>query len=113
MMFEEKIETLSRQNDIQYAEKNNLITLKEDKEVSAYDIEALNFNWTYGTTCSDLFKCLSSYEREIIVLSYMKNMSEEDIAKIYGCCRASINKHKRNAIKKIQEKAERLNIIIK
>lgn len=110
-MFEEMIETSSRENDIKHAESHNIITLKEDKKISAYDIESLNFNWTYGTTCSELFKDLSSYEREIIVMSFMKKMSEEEIAKIYGCCRASINKHKRAAISKIQKKAERLNII--
>ena len=111
MMFEEMIETSSRQNDIQHAEQNNSITFKEDENISAYDIESLNFNWTYGTTCSELFKCLSSYEREIIILSYMKHMSEEEIAKIYGCCRASINKHKRIAVQKIEEHAKRLNIL--
>ena len=111
MMFEEMIETSSRQNDIQHAEQNNSITLKEDENISAYDIEALNFNWTYGTTCSELFKCLSSYEREIIILSYIKHMSEEEIAKRYGCCRASINKHKRAAVQKIEEQAKRLNIL--
>ena len=111
IMFEEMIETSSRQNDIQHAEQNNSITLKEDKNISAYDIEALNFNWTYGTTCSELFKCLSSYEREIIILSYIKHMSEEEIAKRYGCCRASINKHKRAAVQKIEEQAKRLNIL--
>ena len=38
-------------------------------------------------------------------------MSEEEIAKRYGCCRASINKHKRAAVQKIEEQAKRLNIL--
>ena len=37
--------------------------------------------------------------------------AEEEIAKRYGCCRASINKHKRAAVQKIEEQAKRLNIL--
>ena len=49
------------------------LTLKEQDSISAYDIDSLNFNWTNGVTCGELFKDLTPYEREIIILSFIKN----------------------------------------
>lgn len=106
--IQEMFETISRQNDIEHA---NTLTLKEQTTISAYDIESLNFNWTNGATCSELFKTLTPYEREIIVLSFIKNKTDIEIGIIYGCHRATINEHKKKAINKIKQRALELNII--
>lgn len=107
-LIEEMIDTTSRQNDI---EKANTLTLKEKETISTFDIEALNFNWTNGVTCSELFQDLTPYEREIIVLSFIKNKTDYEISIIYGCHRATINEHKKKAVNKIKSKALELNII--
>ena len=104
------INTTSRQKDI---EQSKTLTLKENNKISAYDIDSLNFNWTNGVTCSELFKSLTSYEREIIILSFIKNKTDIEIGNIYGCHRATINEHKKKAVKKIKEAAAKLNIISK
>lgn len=108
--IEEMINTTSRQKDI---EKSKTLTLKENNKISAYDTDSLNFNWTNGVTCSELFKSLTSYEREIIILSFIKNKTDIEIGNIYGCHRATINEHKKKAVKKIKEAAVKLNIISK
>ena len=107
-IMEEMLDIASRQNDIENA---NTLTLKEDEPISVYDIDALNFNWTNGVTCSELFADLTSYEREIIILSFIKNKTDIEIGLIYGCHRATINEHKKRAVNKIKAKALELNII--
>ena len=107
-IMQEMLDTASRQSDIENA---RTLTLREQEPISAYDIDSLNFNWTNGVTCSELFKTLTPYEREIIVLSFIKNKTDIEIGLIYGCHRATINEHKKRAINKIKEKALELNII--
>lgn len=106
--IQEMLDTASRQSDIKNA---NTLTLKEQEPISAYDVDSLNFNWTNGVTCSELFEDLTPYEREIIILSFIKNKTDIEIGTIYGCHRATINEHKKKAINKIKAKALSLNII--
>lgn len=106
--IQEMLDTASRQSDIKNA---NTLTLKEQEPISAYDLDSLNFNWTNGVTCSELFEDLTPYEREIIILSFIKNKTDIEIGTIYGCHRATINEHKKKAINKIKAKALSLNII--
>ena len=107
-MLQEMLDTTSRQSDIENA---NTLTLREQEPLSVYDVDSLNFNWTNGVTCSELFKELTPYEREIIVLSFIKNKTDIEIGVIYGCHRATINEHKKRAVNKIKAKALELNII--
>ena len=77
------------------------LVFREDN-IDPYELEALNFNWTNGITCSEAFQQLSSYEREILVLSFAQNKTDSEIANIYGCHRITIIKHKKIAIQKIR-----------
>ncbi len=107
-IFERMIDDVSRRNDIDHAVT---MTAKESPDLSVFDIESLNFNWTNGVTCSKLFSDLSSYEREILLLSFIEKKTDIEIGKIYGLHRVTVNEHKKKAIRKVQEKAERLNLI--
>ena len=78
----------------------NHLTIREDIDPMNSD-EAMNFNWTNGVTCSEIFKELTSYEREILALRYVKNVSVASIAKIYDIHRSTMNKHINEAVKKI------------
>lgn len=106
--MQEMLDTASRQSDIEHA---STLTLKEQEPISAYDIDSLNFNWTNGVTCSELFKDLTSYEREIIILSFIKNKTDIEIGAIYGCHRATINEHKKKAVNKIKIIAAKMKIL--
>ena len=106
--IEEMIDVASRHNDIDRA---NTLTLREQEDLSSYDLDSLNFNWTNGVTCSELFKDLTPYEREIIVLSFIKNKTDIEIGAIYGCHRATINEHKKRAVNKIKAKALEISLI--
>lgn len=106
--YDEVLEITSRESDIQ---NSTTLTLKEPETLSIYDMDILNFNWTNGVTCSNLFTDLTPYEREIILLSYVKNKTDIEIGNIYGCHRATINIHKKRAVEKIRAKALKQNII--
>jgi len=106
--FEEMIGMTDRELDIK---KSNSLTLKEPELININDTDCLNFNWTNGITCGELFKTLSSYEREIIILSFIKNKTDIEIGAIYGFHRATINAHKKKAVLKIKELAESLNVV--
>lgn len=106
--FEEMMATMNRDYLIQHSKK---LTIKENEHISAYDKKSINFNWTNGITCSEVFKTLSPYERELIMYSFVQKKTENEIAAIYGCHRTTINVHKRKAITKILENAKRLNLI--
>lgn len=108
--FEDSIEELHRESLIN---SSKALTLKEE-DIDIHDVDdALNFNWTNGVTCSELFKELTPYERELIVLSFIKNKTDIEIGKIYGCHRGTINLHKNKAIEKIKLKAQQQSIIKK
>ena len=106
--LEEMFNNITRENSL---EKTSLLTMKEDKKISAYDDECLNFNWINGITCSELFENLNSYERELIILYYVQNKTDEEIGVIYNTHRTTINKQRRKAIEKIKEKAIKANCL--
>ena len=108
--YEEMLATESRQNDIKNADT---LTLREDEKLSAYDLDSLNFNWTNGVTCSNLFKDLTPYEREIVILYYIKNKTDDEISSIYNMHRVTISNHRRKAVNKIKQKAIESNIIVR
>lgn len=98
-LIEKMIERTDRNDRLK---KSNNLILRETEGVDPYDVESLNFNWTNGNTCSDTFKCLTSYERELMVMSFIQNKKDTEIAKIYGCHRITIVKHRKMAIQKIK-----------
>lgn len=106
--FERIIENETRRTLIQHADT---LTMKEPEDMDAFDIEALNFNWTNGVTCSPLFKILTSYERELIILYYIKKMSDAMIANMYGRNSKTISNQRRAAVRKLRAMATDKNLI--
>lgn len=106
--YEEMLDTASRESDIKNADT---LTLREEKSISSYDLDSLNFNWTNGVTCSNLFKDLTPYEREIVILYYIKNKTDDEISNIYNMHRVTISNHRRKAVNKIKQKAKNANTI--
>ena len=100
--FDAIIDTVDRQIQLQ----NSPIALREDDDIDVRDMESLNFNWIVGNTCGPLFKTLTPYEREILVLSYVKHQTEDTLAALFHCSRATIGSHKRRAIEKIKKAKE-------
>ena len=86
--------------------------LKTKEVHSEYDSSFLDFNWTNGITCSDLFSVLTPMEREILVLIYMKKVPVEMIASSYKCSPQSIRNRKNRAIAKLLLNAEEYGIIL-
>ena len=48
------------------------------------------------------YKLLTKREREIISLYYLEGYKDEEIAKIYGVCRQSVNESRQKGIKKLK-----------
>ena len=109
MQYDFAIHNIDRELSIKNSKS---LTLKENN-MDAFDDESLNFNWITGAACSEAFQTLSSYEREILVLYYSKNQTEETLANLFGCSRAAIGNHRRKAVKKLKkavEEKERRNL---
>ena len=47
-------------------------------------------------------KLLTKREKEIISLYYLEGYKDEEIAKIYGICRQSVNESRQKGIKKLK-----------
>jgi len=77
------------------------IAIKENIS-SLYDASILNVNWINGITCGAIFQVLTPFERRLMLLSYSEKKTDTQIAEIYGVCRATINRKKQNAIKKLR-----------
>ena len=99
------IDMIDRQLALQ---NSNSLTVKED-EIDIYSEDALNFNWINNAVCSPIFKTLTPYERELLVLSYARHQNEDTLANLYGYSRSTIGSHKRKAIAKLKEAIELKN----
>ena len=84
---------------------SNKLVLKED-DVDIYDEDSLNFNWINGIVCQPVFETLTPYERELLILSYLKNQTDDMLAMLFGYSRQAIGVHRRNAVKKLKENIE-------
>ena len=47
-------------------------------------------------------KLLTQREQEVISLYYLEGYKDEEIAKIYGVCRQSVNESRKKGIKKLK-----------
>ena len=47
-------------------------------------------------------KLLTKREKNIIILYYLEGYKDEEIAKIYGVCRQSVNESRQKGIKKLK-----------
>ena len=48
------------------------------------------------------YRLLTQRERKIISLYYLEGYKDEEIAKIYGVCRQSVNESRQKGIKKLK-----------
>lgn len=78
-------------------------TVKPRKKVSIYEDDFLDVNWINGITCSNIFKELSAFERKILVMWYVNNKTDSDIAEEFGVCRGTINKRRAVAKNKLEQ----------
>lgn len=101
------IEELNKQIAIK-----NSDNLTIDDEYSVYEQESLNLNWINGITCSDVFLILTTFERDLLVSNYILKKTDAQIAEELGLCRATVNRKKTEAKKKIQKILQEKNIII-
>ena len=107
--FDEGIEKANR---TMLLRQSDSLVMNEDNDMDIYSDDSLNFNWTNGTVCSELFSSLTPFEREILVMNFARKQSADHIAKIYGYNKVTINRYKKKAIDKIRSKAQELGIKI-
>lgn len=104
MKYDEMIEEYNR-SETQVDHELLIQKAKEfvinEEGVSVYDDEVLNLNWVNGVTCTERFKELTPFERKILILSYLHDLQDDQIADEYGFCRATINRKKMAAVKKL------------
>lgn len=98
-----QMEEVLNEVELHYNLKMSNTTVVNEKNVSIYDDAFLNTNWINGITCSDVFKCLSPFERKILVMWYIEGKTDTDIAEEFGVCRGTINKRRAIAKQKLEK----------
>lgn len=63
-----------------------------------------NMAWMQGHNCSDIFSCLSTLERMILVKYYLEEWKDGQIAEEFGMHINTVNQKRRNAARIIAEK---------
>lgn len=63
-----------------------------------------NMSWIQGQNCSDLFSCLSSLDRKILVKYYLEEWKDGQIAENLGMHINTVNQKRRSAAKVIADK---------
>ena len=98
---------------------NKYMSIKKTKQLkvtdrsSVYEDEHLNTNWVTGITCSGEFSVLTNYERNLLLESYVKKRTDQEIADRYGLSRATINRRKQAAKEKLLKELQKSNMICK
>lgn len=85
------------------SEKLEKTSFKVEDNYSVLDDRHLNYNWELGATCSDEFKILTPFERNLLIQSYIKKKSDIEISDNYGLARETVNRKKRIAIRKLEK----------
>lgn len=62
-----------------------------------------DYTWINGTSCSDLFQCLTAEERKLIIKYYMEMYSDRQIAQLYSMHINTVNQKRRKAVVKLAE----------
>lgn len=107
--FIEGIESANRDIMLKNTDK---LTMKETEKIDVYTDDALNFNWTNGATCSEIFAELTPFEREILILLFIKKQSLDQVAKLYGYNKITIKRYRDKTIEKLKTQSEKLGIRI-
>ena len=94
-----------------YVSIKNASTLKVKDKASVYEDESLNTNWIMGVTCSKEFGVLTTYERNLIIESYLKKKTDQEIAEKYGLCRATVNRRKQAAKQKLYLELQKKHLV--
>ena len=98
--------------EIDYNMKAAYIPLiKTNKDLTIYDDDFLNMNWINGITCSQPFKPLTPFERNIVIMWYKDKKTDSYIATKYGVGRMTINKKRATAKQKILNEAKTKRIV--
>jgi RNA polymerase sigma factor (sigma-70 family) len=87
--------------DTRYIHKNDIIV---DDIFPSNEIDELDNNWVYGITCNEVFCELDNFERLILKMSYVDNMSDIEISEKTGYHRNWIGIRRRTAIEKLRQK---------
>lgn len=87
--------------DISLKEENKKALLNTEYN-SLYSDDFIDTNWLLGNYKDSLFKDLSNEERNIIKLCYIDKKNDSEIARMYGVCRATINRKRLKIVKNIE-----------
>jgi len=64
-----------------------------------------DITWISGESCSDLFQCLSTEERKLVIKYYMEEFNDRQIAEMFGMHINTVNQKRRKAVIKLAQVA--------
>jgi hypothetical protein len=94
------IERLERALQVKKYNKSNAPYKLTNMCQNPYNDKVFDITWETGYTCDKRISHLTTFERRILVMYYVRGMTDEDIATECGFCRASINRKRLAAIRK-------------
>lgn len=62
-----------------------------------------DFTWINGQSCGDIFNCLSTFQRKILVKYYLEDWNDRQIAENLGAHINTVNQKRRDAIELLCE----------
>jgi RNA polymerase sigma factor (sigma-70 family) len=84
----------------------------EDDELLSIDIAMdnieIDYRWIAGETCSELFNCLSSLERKLLVSLLVEGCTQEEVAKDMEYNISSVKRKKSDIYRKLHKRMEEL-----
>lgn len=72
-------------------------------------LDEINDNWVNGLTAGEFFEDLTPTQRRILKYHYEEDLTDGEISKIMGVCRATVNRRRLAAVEQVQEQVENLN----
>lgn len=76
------------------------------------ELDSLSDNWINGLTCSPIFAELNPFERRILKEYYANHWEDQEIADQLAACRATINRRRLAAERKVFAAAEKAGYLV-
>lgn len=85
---------------------------KESVRTIDEELDSLSDNWINGLTCSPIFASLNPFERRILKEYYGNHREDGEIANMLTACRATINRRRIAAERKVFAAAEKAGLLV-
>jgi len=99
--FEEATERVDWYWNRYFYDKSHPSRFQPETPEDPYSSACMDISWVNGRTCREEFRVLTSYQRKLLRQAYHENMSDKEIAQLYGIHRVTLCRKRMDAKKKL------------